>query len=221
MSTITTASAADLAAITRAFDALVPLNRAMGMILAAIIVAETGFVVTPFLPGDSLLFAAGMFAAREALDIRILLPLAMTAAIVGDNTNYWVGRTIGPRLLRSEKSWILNKKHLDRTHEYFEKYGAATVVIARFVPIVRTFAPFVAGVGAMSYPRYVAYSVFGGVLWVGICTLAGYFLGSIPVVAKNFEIAVLTIIGISLLLPTIEWVRRRREPASNADRASH
>lgn len=178
-------------------------------ILAAIVFMETGFVVTPILPGDSLLFAAGMFAGRGALDQSLVFGILVCAAIAGDNANYWIGRYLGPKVLRNENSRIFKRSHLDRTHAYFERYGAFTIVVARFVPIVRTFAPFVAGVGAMSYPRYLAFSVFGGVLWVGVCTFAGYFLGNIPVVRDNFELTVLAIIAVSLLPPVIEWARTR------------
>jgi membrane-associated protein len=178
-------------------------------IIALIIFMETGLVVTPILPGDSLLFAAGMFAGRGALNPHLLFLVLASAAIVGDNTNYWVGRYLGPRVLRNDDSRIFRKKYLDKTREYFEKYGAVTIVIARFVPIVRTFAPFVAGVGAMSYPKYLSFSLFGAFLWVGICVYAGFFLGNIPVIRDNFELAVLLIIGVSLLPPFIEWARHR------------
>lgn len=178
-------------------------------ILAVIVFMETGLVVTPILPGDSLLFAAGMFAARGALNPHLVFLLLATAALLGDNTNYWIGRYLGPRVLKNESSRILRKSYLDRTHAFFEHYGPITIVLARFVPIVRTFAPFVAGVGAMPYPKYLAYSVFGAILWVGICTYAGYFLGNIPAIRDNFEIAVLLIVGVSLLPPIIEWARHR------------
>lgn len=178
-------------------------------IVAAIVFMETGFVVTPILPGDSLLFASGMFAARGALDQHLLFLLLTCAAIAGDNTNYWVGRFLGPKVLRNEQSRIFKRSYLDRTHAYFEKYGAFTIVVARFVPIVRTFAPFVAGVGAMTYPKYLTFSVIGGVMWVGVCTYAGYFLGNIPLVRDNFEVTVLAIIGVSLLPMIVEWARTR------------
>lgn len=178
-------------------------------ILAAIVFMETGLVVTPILPGDSLLFAAGMFAARGALDQSLVFGILVCAAIAGDNANYWVGRYLGPKVLRNDESRIFKRAYLERTHRYFEKYGAFTIVVARFVPIVRTFAPFVAGVGAMSYPRYLAFSVFGGVMWVGVCTFSGYFLGNIPMIRDNFEVAVLVIIAVSLMPPVIEWARTR------------
>jgi membrane-associated protein len=178
-------------------------------ILCVVIFMETGFVVTPFLPGDSLLFAAGMMAARGGLEQAALFTLLSAAAIAGDNTNYWIGRYLGPKVLTNESSRIFKRSHLERTHAYFEKYGAFTIVVARFTPIVRTFAPFVAGVGAMTYPKYLSFSVFGGLLWVGVCTFSGYFLGNIPVVRDNFEIAVLLIIAVSLLPMVVEWVRHR------------
>ena len=178
-------------------------------ILAIVVFCETGLVVTPILPGDSLLFAAGMFAGRGALDPHLLFVVLTVAAVVGDNTNYWLGRTIGPRLLRNENSRIFKKAYLDKTRSFFESYGAVTIVLARFVPIVRTFAPFVAGVGHMYYPKYAFYSVAGAILWVGICVYAGYFLGNIPVIRDNFELAVLAIIAVSLIPALIEGARHR------------
>ncbi|MEQ1506066.1 MAG: DedA family protein [Myxococcota bacterium] len=178
-------------------------------ILGLIVFMETGLVVTPILPGDSLLFAAGMFAARGALDQKLVFVVLTCAALLGDNTNYWIGRYLGPKVLKNENSRIFRKSYLDKTHAFFERYGAMTIVLARFVPIVRTFAPFVAGVGQMTYTTYLAFSVFGAVAWVGICTFAGYFLGNIPVVRDNFEVAVLLIVAVSLLPPVIEWARHR------------
>lgn len=184
-------------------------------ILALIVFMETGLVVTPILPGDSLLFAGGMFAARGSLHPHLLFLVLTMAAIAGDNTNYWIGRTIGPRVLKNENSKIFKKSYLDKTHGYFERYGSTTIVLARFIPIVRTFAPFVAGVGAMTYTTYLTYSIFGGVLWVGICVYSGYFLGNIPFIRDNFEIAVLAIIAFSLIIPAFEAFRHRSrsEPA--------
>ncbi|MEQ1570367.1 MAG: DedA family protein [Myxococcota bacterium] len=183
-------------------------------ILCLVVFCETGLVVTPLLPGDSLLFAAGMFAGRGALNPHLLFALIATAAIAGDNTNYWFGRYLGPKVMRNDNSRIFKKKYLDQTHAYFEKYGAFTIVVARFVPIVRTFAPFVAGVGAMSYPKYLAFSVFGGTLWVAVCVYSGYFLGNIPVIRDNFELAVLAIIGVSLIPMVVEWFRHRSQKAA-------
>lgn len=179
-------------------------------ILMLVVFCETGLVVTPILPGDSLLFAGGMFAGRGALNPHYLFLLISAAAIAGDNTNYWLGRYLGPRVLKNEDSRIFKKKYLDRTRAFFAKYGASTIVLARFVPIVRTFAPFVAGVGQMPYPRYLAYSVGGGLAWVGICTYAGFFLGNIPVIRDNFELAVLLIIAVSVMPMVVEYVRHRR-----------
>jgi membrane-associated protein len=178
-------------------------------ILALVVFCETGLVVTPILPGDSLLFAGGMFAGRGALNPHLLFVVLVCAAVAGDNVNYWFGRTLGPRVLKNEDSRIFKKKYLDRTRAFFDKYGPATVVLARFVPIVRTFAPFVAGVGQMPYPRYLAYSVGGGIAWVGICVYAGYFLGGFDVVRNNFEIAVLLIIAVSVLPMVVEYLRHR------------
>lgn len=169
-----------------------------------------GVVMTPFLPGDSLLFGSGVLAARDALELPILLVTLTLAAIASDNLNYWLGRFIGPRLLKRRPSWLLSEKHLDRTHAFFARYGAVTVVLARYVAVVRTVAPLVAGVAAMPYPRYLAFSVFGAVLWVASCTLAGYFLGNVPVIRDNFELALLTILGFTLLGPLVEWARRLR-----------
>lgn len=178
-------------------------------ILFLIIFAETGLVFAPFLPGDSLLFASGAIAAGGALDPWILFGLLTVAGILGDTVNYWIGKYLGPRLLRSEKSRWLNRKHLDRTHEFFEKYGAKTIVIARFVPIVRTLAPFVAGIGTMRYGTFLIYNVIGGILWVGICVGAGYFFGTMPIVEKNFELVIVAIIFVSILPAIIEILRAR------------
>ena len=155
------------------------------LILFLIVFAETGLVVTPFLPGDSLLFAAGTFAALGALDLRVLLVILMIAAIAGDTVNYWVGAWIGPRAFSGRVRW-LRKDYLDRTHAFYEKHGGKTIIIARFVPIIRTFAPFVAGVGAMNYGKFLLYNVVGAVLWVGMFVLGGYFFGNIPIVRENF-----------------------------------
>ena len=183
------------------------------LILFLIVFAETGLVVTPFLPGDSLLFAAGTFAALGALDIRVLLVLLMIAAIIGDTVNYWVGAWIGPRAFSGRVRW-LRKDYLDRTHAFYEKHGGKTIILARFVPIIRTFAPFVAGVGAMSYGKFLLYNVVGAVLWVGLFVLGGFFFGNIPVVRENFTIVILAIIAISVMPIAYEAIRARRgEPA--------
>lgn len=180
-------------------------------ILWAIVFAETGLVVTPFLPGDSLLFAAGAVASRGHLDVVVLSIGLIIAAIVGDAVNYHVGKAIGPRVMRSEKSRIFNKKHLDKTHKFFEKYGGKTIVIARFVPIVRTFAPFVAGAGAMNYRKFVIYNVGGAFLWVGLMVGSGYLLGQVSFVKEHFESIVIGIIFLSIMPMVIEWWKARRE----------
>ena len=184
-------------------------------LLFAIIFAETGLVVTPFLPGDSLLFAAGALAGSGMLDIRLLLVLFIAAAVLGDAVNYSVGRYIGPRVFRPEGrrgrfERLLNPRHLERTHEFFEKHGGKAVVMARFVPIVRTFIPFVAGAGAMTYGTFAFYNVFGGVLWVLICVGAGYLFGGIPIVKDNFELVVVGIVAVSVLPMVIEVIRQWR-----------
>ncbi len=184
-------------------------------LLFAIIFMETGLVVTPFLPGDSLLFAAGSFAALGALDVRLLFVLLVTAAVVGDNLNYAIGHYLGPKVFHYERSRFFNPEHLRKTHGFYEKYGVKTIIIARFVPIVRTFSPFVAGVGAMSYPRFLAFDVLGGTLWVGVCVFAGYFFGNLPFVRKNFSLVVLVIILISVMPAVVEYLRQRSQARSS------
>jgi membrane-associated protein len=179
------------------------------LILFLIIFAETGLVVTPFLPGDSLLFAAGTFAALGSLDLWLLVVLLIAAAILGDTVNYWVGAWIGPRAFSGNVKF-LRKDYLDRTHAFYEKHGGKTVILARFVPIIRTFAPFVAGVGAMSYPKFITYNVVGALLWVGLFVPAGYFFGNIPTVRKNFTLVILAIIALSVLPIALEAIRARR-----------
>ena len=180
-------------------------------LLFGIVFCETGFVVTPFLPGDSLLFAVGTFAARGSLDLVVALIVLAAAAVLGDTANYWIGWFVGPKMFHKENVRFLNKKHLDRTHEFYEKYGGKTIIIARFVPIIRTFAPFVAGIGRMSYWRFIAYNVFGGVGWVVLLVLSGYFFGNIPVIKRNFSFVILAIIIISVMPGVIEvWRQRRR-----------
>jgi membrane-associated protein len=179
-------------------------------ILFAIVFCETGLVVTPFLPGDSLLFAAGALAGAKALKIGVLLPLMVAAAVLGDNLNYFIGRTVGPRVFTEGHSRFFKREHLMRTHDFYERHGGKTLVLARFVPILRTFAPFVAGIGRMRYPRFLAFSIAGGVLWVSSFTLLGYFFGSMPIVQENFSIAVIAVILISLLpILTEIWKARR------------
>jgi membrane-associated protein len=183
------------------------------LILFGIVFCETGLVVTPFLPGDSLLFAAGTFAALGALDVQLVVVLLIIAAIVGDTVNYWVGAYIGPRAFGGNVRF-LRKEYLDRTHAFYEKHGGKTIILARFIPIIRTFAPFVAGVGAMSYPKFLIYNVVGAVLWVGLFVLGGYFFGNIPTVRQNFTLVILAIILLSVLPIVIEAFRSwRSRPA--------
>ena len=180
------------------------------LLLFAIVFCETGLVVTPFLPGDSLLFAAGAFAANGSLSVWVLAGSLIAAAILGDTANYWIGHFLGHRLLNARRR-IIKPEHVAYTHEFFEKYGGKTVIIARFVPIVRTFAPFVAGLGSMSYGRFMSYNVVGGTAWVLLCTFAGYWFGNLPFVQKNFSLVVLMIIFLSLLPGVWEiWQARKR-----------
>ena len=185
-------------------------------ILCLIIFCETGLVVTPFLPGDSLLFAVGAVAATGALDPQTVCLLLALAAITGDNVNYAAGYWIGPVVFSREDSWLLNKQHLVRTHRFYEKYGAKAIIFARYVPIVRTFAPFVAGIGRMRYLRFLTYSVAGGATWIVLLVSAGYFFGNIPIVKNNFAIVILAIIAISVMPMVIEYWRSRSEPAETA-----
>lgn len=189
-------------------------------LLFLIIFAETGLVVTPFLPGDSLLFTAGALSAVGVLNIGIILPLLLVAAILGDAVNYAVGHYVGPRVFRAEGTrsfWqrMLNRNHLQQAHEFFERYGGKAVVLGRFVPIVRTFVPFVAGAGSMSYPQFAFYNVTGGILWIGLCCGAGWLFGNVPVVKENFELVVIGIVFVSLLpiLWSIIISRLSRSPA--------
>ena len=178
------------------------------LLLFLIIFMETGLVIFPFLPGDSLLFAAGAFAAQGSLNVFVLFILLSLAAILGDTVNYWIGHYIGPRAF-SGNVRFLKKEYLDRTHAFYEKYGGKTIILARFIPIIRTFAPFVAGIGAMTYSHFIVYNVVGGVLWVGLFTFGGYFFGNLPFVKDNFIIVIITIIFISVLPAVVEVVRER------------
>jgi len=178
------------------------------VILFAVIFIETGLVVTPFLPGDSLLFAAGTFAALGSLNIWLLFLLLAVAAVLGDTVNYWIGHFLGDRAYNIK--WI-RKDYLERTHAFFEKHGGKTIFLARFVPIVRTFAPFVAGIGRMSYSYFFSYNVFGGVIWVALFTFAGYFFGNIPFIREHFSLVVIVIVLISLLPMVVEAIKTRRE----------
>ena len=193
------------------------------VILFLIIFCETGLVVTPFLPGDSLLFAIGTLCAIPGmpLELHLIIPLLIVAAVLGDAVNYSVGYRVGPAVFRSERSRLFNKKHLLKTQAFYERYGGKTIIIARFVPIVRTFAPFVAGVGAMSYRRFILYNVAGGVLWVVVCVGAGYLFGNLPFVKKNFHYVIFGIIFISILPMVVEilreWLRLRKERENPAE----
>jgi membrane-associated protein len=190
-------------------------------ILFVIVFAETGLVVTPFLPGDSLLFAAGAIAASGALDARIAIVLLAIAAIAGDAVNYSIGRSAGHRIIRLARTdprwarWV-NPAHIERAHAFFERHGGKAIVLARFVPIVRTFVPFVAGVAEMSYRTFALYNVTGGVGWVVICIGAGYLFGNVPVVRENFSLVALGIVIVSLLPMVFEYVRYRRESSPQA-----
>ncbi len=182
-------------------------------ILFFIIFMETGFVVTPFLPGDSLLFAAGTFSALGLLDPFLLFFLLFAAAIIGDTVNYWIGSVVGLRAFEKKRRF-LNREHLVKTQRFFEKHGGKTIVLARFVPIVRTFAPFVAGVGTMKYRDFVLYNIFGAFLWTSLFIFGGYFIGNIPFVKENFEIAIMGIIFLSVLPMIIEYINSRRKRKS-------
>jgi membrane-associated protein len=180
------------------------------LILFAIIFAETGFVVTPFLPGDSLIFAAATFAGLGLLNPWLLFGLLFVAGVLGDGVNYAIGKAVGPRVFREDVRF-LKREYLDKTHAFYEKHGGKTIILARFMPIIRTFAPFVAGVGEMTYKRFLYFNVVGAALWVGIFTLLGYFFGNIPAVEENFTLVILGIIFMSVLPPIIEFLRERKK----------
>jgi membrane-associated protein len=188
-------------------------------ILFIIVFCETGLVVTPFLPGDSLLFAVGAIAANGKLDLWLVMGLILVAAILGDSVNYSIGKYAGHKLIQRFPR-LIKQKHIDKTHEFFERYGGKTIIIARFVPIVRTFAPFVAGIGAMTYSRFMMFNVVGALLWVGLITPAGYFFANMPIVKKNFSLVILGIIFVSILPAVIEfyreWRKLRSQPRQDA-----
>lgn len=183
-------------------------------ILFLIIFCETGLVVTPFLPGDSLLFVAGALCGMGALELGLLLPLLMLASFSGDNTNYWIGRLVGVRLVKYANGRVLKREHLEITHAFYEKHGGKTILFARFLPIVRTFAPFVAGIGMMHYRLFVVFSVLGAVAWIGLFTVGGYFFGNIPVIKDNLTLMVLVIIFVSVLPALIKFIQHRRRRTS-------
>ena len=176
-------------------------------ILFVIIFCETGLVVTPFLPGDSLLFAVGSLAAIQALDLTSSILLLVAAAVLGDTVNYWIGNYVGPKVFHQEQSRFLNKEYLVRTHQFFEKHGGKTIIIARFLPIIRTFAPFVAGIGSMTYRRFLSFNVVGGALWVLLFVPAGYFFGSVPIVKNNFSLVIIALILIPGIPSLVEVIR--------------
>ncbi len=179
-------------------------------ILFLIIFAETGLVVMPFLPGDSLLFVAGALCGLGALEIELLAPLLIVASFTGDNTNYWVGRLVGTRLVKRVNSGFLRREYLDRTHAFYQKHGGKTIIFARFLPIVRTYAPFVAGVGMMHYRLFVSYSALGSVAWITFFTVGGYFFGNIPVIRDNLTLMIVAIVFISILPMLVKFIQHRR-----------
>ena len=181
-------------------------------ILFAVIFCETGLVIMPFLPGDSLLFAVGAICAiNPSFSLAVMIPLLIIAAVGGDAVNYWIGAKLGPQVFRSESSRWLNKKHLDRAQLFYEKYGAKTIIIARFVPVVRTFAPFVAGIGLMNFGRFWLYNVVGGAIWVTLFLVTGYWFGNLPRVRANFFLVTIGIIVVSVIPIALEWLKARRE----------
>lgn len=179
-------------------------------ILFVIIFAETGLVVAPFLPGDSLLFVTGALCGMGSLELQILMPLLIVAAFSGDNTNYWVGRLLGLRLLNHANQKLIKHEHLEKTHLFFDKHGGKTIIFARFLPIIRTFAPFVAGIGTMNYRSFVMFSAIGSVAWIGSLTIAGYFFGNIPIIKNNLTLMILGIIVVSFIPAILEFIKHRR-----------
>jgi membrane-associated protein len=179
------------------------------LILFLIIFCETGLVVTPILPGDSLLFATGTFASAGSLNVKLLMVLLIIAAVAGDTVNYWIGRFAGPKVFHKENVRFLNKKYLERTHKFYEKHGGKTIILARFIPIIRTFAPFVAGIGRMTYSHFIGYNITGGIAWITVFILGGYYFGAIPAVKNNFTLVIMAIIFISILPGVVEFLRHR------------
>ena len=179
------------------------------MILFLIIFCETGLVVTPFLPGDSLLFAAGAFAAIGSLDIKLLLLVVSVAAILGDTVNYTIGKSIGHKIYEMENVRFMKKDHLLKARDFYEKYGATTIIIARFIPIIRTFAPFIAGIGEMKFKKFISYNIIGGLFWAALVTLVGYYFGNLPTVKHNFSFVIIAIIFISILPAVFEFIKQK------------
>jgi membrane-associated protein len=177
------------------------------LILFLIIFCETGLVICPFLPGDSLLFVAGAIAANGVMDVQFLVILLMLAAFTGDNTNYWIGRYLGPKIFSRTDSRILNRKHLDKTNLFYKKHGGKTIIFARFLPIIRTFAPFVAGIGRMTYTTFMSYSAIGSLFWINSFIFGGYFFGNVPIVKNNLSFFILGIVFISIIPGIIQFVR--------------
>ena len=214
--------------LTQLFEFILHIDRHLGEIIAdygtwtylilfAIVFIETGLVVMPFLPGDSLLFAAGALAATSALNVWAVFVLLAFAAILGDTANYWIGHRIGPRVFREDVRF-LKREYLERTQRFYEKHGGKTIFLARFIPIIRTFAPFVAGVGTMRYGKFIVYNVVGALVWTSLFTFAGFFFGNLPVVRDNFGLVVVAIIVISVLPVVYELVKQRLRPKPAADR---
>lgn len=206
--------------VTAAVDVLLHLDRHLEALIAAygawvyvilflIIFCETGLVVTPFLPGDSLLFVVGTLAGAGLLDVNWVIPSLIIAAILGDSVNYWIGSRVGPAVFRRDDSLLFKRHHLERTHSFYERHGGKTIILARFIPIIRTFAPFVAGIGRMNYGRFLAWNVTGGVLWVVLFVGAGYWFGDLPVVKQNLTLFIFAIILLSILPGVIEYLRHR------------
>ena len=202
------------------FDALVHLDKHLleavqsyggwvYLLLFLIVFCETGLVVTPFLPGDSLLFVAGTLAGAGSMNVHLLVVLLIAAAVLGDSVNYAIGRWLGPRVFRRDDSWFFKRAYIERTHAYFDKYGGRTIVIARFIPIIRTYAPFVAGIGRMDYYRFLMFNVGGAVLWVALITYAGYLFGNVPIVKNNLTVVILGIIVLSISPGIVEYLRHR------------
>jgi len=193
-------------------DAAAHLGNKLYLLIFVIVFCETGLVVTPFLPGDSLLFALGALAASgSVVKLPIVIPLLCLAANCGDMLNYTIGYRLGPKVFSRQSSWLLNRKHLDEAHGFYERHGSKTIILARFVPIVRTFAPFVAGIGRMTFRRFAAFSVSGGILWVALLSLSGYYFGQIPIVQKNFQIVVIAIVVISVLPAVVHALQARKQ----------